>query len=194
MTNPLTEMPTGEPSEVVVGDTWTWKRDDLAVDYPPASYALSYFLKIEGSTVSPISLTASESGNEYQVTVAAATTAGYTAGTYRWDAYMTRSSDSARVRIGFGQLVVLPNRATSTADPRSHAQKVLAAIEALLEGRSTQDVNSYSIKDRSLSKMTAEELVQWREYYRREVNREKINERARLGKSTGRTMAVRFRT
>jgi hypothetical protein len=194
MTNPLTEMPTGEPTEVVVGDTWTWKRDDLAVDYPPASYALSYVLKIEGSTASPISLTASESGNEYRVTVAAATTAGYTAGTYRWDAYMTRSSDNARVRIGFGQLVVLPNRATSTVDPRSHAQKVLAAIEALLEGRSTQDVNSYSIKDRSLSKMTAEELVQWREYYRREVNREKINERVRLGKSTGRTMAVRFRT
>lgn len=194
MTNPLVDMPEGEPAEVVAGDTWTWKRTDLATDFPPATYSLSYALKIEGSTAAPIAIAAAESGNEYQVTVAAAATAGYAAGTYRWEAFATRTSDSARVRIGHGQIIVRPNAVTSTVDPRSHAQKMLDAIDALMEGRSVKDVNNYSIKDRSISKMTAEELVFWRNYYRAEVNREKISERRRLGKSTGRTMVARFRS
>jgi hypothetical protein len=192
VSNPLVNMPEGEPMDVVAGDTWTWKRSDLASDYPVASYQLSYALKRETSSDAPTVIVAAESGSEYQVTIAAATTAGLTPGQWRWDAYMTRSSDSARVRVGWGRLTVNANAATATADPRSHAQKLLAQIEALLEGRALQDVNSYSIKDRSLTKMTAEELTTWRDYYRREVNAEKIAERRRLGQSTGRTTVVRF--
>jgi hypothetical protein len=194
MRNPLIDMPSGEPSEVVAGDTWAWKRADLAADFPPASYTLSYALKREGATGASTMITAAESGDEYQVTVAAATTATYAAGVWRWEAYATRQSDGARVRVGYGQLIVKPNLAAATTDPRGHAQRMLDAIEALLEGRATKDVNSMSIKDRSLTKMTVQELRDWRDYYRAEVNRQKIAERKRLGKSTGRTMAVRFRS
>lgn len=187
-------MPSGEPAQVVAGDTWTWKRADLSVDYPPASYVLSYALKREGATGAPTIITATESGDDYQVTVAASVSVTYAAGVWRWEAYATRQSDGARVRVSYGQLIVKPNLAAATTDPREHAQRMLDAIEALLEGRATKDVNSMSIKDRSLTKMTVQELREWRDYYRAEVNRQKIAERRRLGKSTGRTMAVRFRS
>ena len=34
--------PTQEPDELVIGDRWVWRRDDLVSDYPLASFALSY--------------------------------------------------------------------------------------------------------------------------------------------------------
>lgn len=194
MTNPLTDMPEGEPDRVVAGDTWTWKRSDLGTAFAPADYTLSYALKLDGATVAPTVFTATENGLIYEVTVSAATTAPLTPGKWHWDAYMTRTSDSARVRIGTGSIEVLPNYADSAVDTRSHARKMLSAIEALLEGRSVADVASYSIKDRSLTKMTPAELMQWRDYYQREVQREDQAERARQGKASGRTVAVRFRS
>ena len=56
MSNPLTDMPEGEPKRVVAGDTWTWKRSDLASDYPPASYGLTYALRREGDAFRPLAV------------------------------------------------------------------------------------------------------------------------------------------
>lgn len=190
--NPLVDKPEGEPQRAAAGDTWTWKRSDLGGDFPTADYVLSYALKRAAAASAPVIITATENGSAYEATLPAADTANLTPGVWNWDAYMTRSSDAARVKIGSGQIEVTPNFASSSSDTRSHARKMLAAIEALLEGRSTADVNSYSIKDRSLTKMTPQELMEWRNYYRREVQREESIERARNGKATGRTSAVRF--
>jgi hypothetical protein len=44
-----------------LGDFWAWKRDDLASDYPVASYSLSYeFNLVDGATASNFTLTATE--------------------------------------------------------------------------------------------------------------------------------------
>ena len=65
-------------------------------------------------------------------------------------------------------------------------------IESLLEGRADADVSSYSIAGRSLSKLTIDELLQWRDRYRAEWLREVRRERALNGKRTGGTVLVRF--
>lgn len=191
MSNPLTDIQEGEPTRVVAGDTWVWKRTDLASDYPLASYTLTYALRREGDgTVKTI--TAAEASDTYTVTVPATDSNGYAAGVWKWQAYMTRTSDSARVTLDSGTLVVEANGATA-ADPRTHARKVLDALEARIEGRVTKDVNNYSIGNRSIALMSMEELMAARSKYRREVARENINERARKGLATGRTEVVRFR-
>lgn len=192
MGNPLTDIAEGEPARVVAGDTWMWQRSDLAADYPPAEWTLTYALLREGDATTTKTITASESGDTYGITVAHGTTAAYAAGTWHWQAYMTRTSDSARVTLDKGLLIVEANAATA-ADPRSHARRMLDAIEALLENRATKDVNSYSIAGRSLTKMSPQELMQWRDTYRREVNSEIASERARKGLADGSTYAVRFR-
>src|SRR3990167_6523812 len=112
--------PTREPIELVIGDRWAWKRTDLGADYPPASYALSYSMRLEGTGATEIGINASESGSDYLVEVASVTTAGYTAGRYRWQAYITRSSDSERVMIDSGLGEGKPNSDASPADPRRH--------------------------------------------------------------------------
>jgi hypothetical protein len=191
MGNPLDTVPEGEPTMLVAGDTWTWQRNDLASDFPLAAYSLSYSIQREGATTAPTIVVSSEAGGAYKTTLSAATTAAFGAGIWRWVAYMTRTVDSERVNIGAGLFSVKPNPALAY-DARSHASKVLAAIESLIEGRATSDVSSYSIAGRSLTRLSIDELLTWRAHYRREVKRERDAALASKGRATSRTHAVRF--
>jgi len=185
-------VPETEPATIVAGDILQWKRTDLDSDYPNSSYSLSYKARLEGTGSTVITITASASGDDYLVSVSQSATASYTVGTYRWQAYITRTSDSERVTVDSGTFEVIANRSASTADPRSHAKTMLEKIESLLEGRADADVSSYSIAGRSLSKLTLDELMQWRDRYRAEWMREVRRERALNGKRTGGTVLARF--
>jgi len=61
-----------------------------------------------------------------------------------------------------------------------------------LQGRADSDVSSYSIQGRSLSKMAINDLLQWRDYYRREVKKEKRDSDIKNGRGTSATVKVRF--
>lgn len=161
--------PAREPAELVIGDRWMWKRTDLGNDYPPASYSLKYSLRAEGAGSTEIEITANESGSEYVIEVASATTAGYTADTYAWQAYITRTSDSQRVLVDSGAVKIVANRDASTADPRTHAKIVLEAIEAVIESRATKDQEEYAINGRSLRRTPLKDLLLLRNTYRAEV-------------------------
>ena len=191
MTNPLDTVPEGEPATLVAGDTWIWQRSGLASDYPVALYTLNYSIQREGDVAAPTVFVAITIGDIYKVTVAAATTAAKLAGTWRWVSYMVRTSDAARVAVGSGVFTVKPNPAAAY-DARSHAVKILAAIESLIEGRAASDVNSYSIAGRSLTKLSVDDLLRWRAHYKREVRRERDAANAAAGRATGRTQVVRF--
>ena len=128
-------VPTTEPATIVAGDLLQWKRTDLGTDYANGSYTLSYKARLEGTGSTVITITASASGDDYLVSVGQSTTASYTAGDYRWQAYITRNSDSERLTIDSGTFEVSASRSASTADPRSHAKTMLDKIESILEGR-----------------------------------------------------------
>lgn len=192
MANLFDDIQETEPATIVAGDTLQWKRTDLGSDYPNDQYTLSYEALLEGSGTTKISITAAASGNDYLVNVAAATTAAYTAGTYQWRAFITRNSDSARISIDYGTWTVTQDAATGSADPRTHAKTMLDKIESLLEGKADSDVANYSIQGRSLSKLSVDELLTWRNYYKAEVQRELREERKRNNQGTGALIKVRF--
>lgn len=182
-----TNFPTKEPDQLVIGDRWMWKRTDVGADYPPSSYSLKYSLRLEGTGTTEIEATASGSGTDFVVEVASATTAGYTAGTYQWQAYVTRTSDSQRITVDQGSFEVIPNRDASTSDPRSHAKKVLDSIETAIEAFVTDvDVKSYTIStgtgSRSVTRADLTELYELRGKYRAEVAAE---QRAANGTGAG---------
>ena len=186
--------PTQEPDLLVVGDRWTWRRPDLAADYPPADYALTYEFHEDsgGGGSHKFTITATETTTEYLIEIASATTAAYTAGEYNWYAFITRSSDSQRIAIDEGHTKLELNFANTNADNRSHAKKVLDAIEATIEGRASQDQMSYSIAGRSLSRMSIDDLLKFRDRYRAEYNREIKKLRIKNKQDTGNTIKVRF--
>ncbi len=183
--------PTREPAQLTLGDRWLWKRTDLGADYPPASYALKYVLR-RHDTGAEIEITANESGADYLVEVASAVTAQHAAGRYAWTAYIIRSSDSERLVVGTGSVEVLDNRDLSGADPRSHARKVLDAIEAVIENRATIDQQEYSINGRSLKRMLVTDLLVLRDRYRADVRAEELAERIKNGMGGGGRILVRM--
>tara|TARA_Y100000114_G_scaffold148499_1_gene161514 strand:- start:272 stop:859 length:588 start_codon:yes stop_codon:yes gene_type:complete len=185
--------PTQEPDTLVVGDRWVWRRDDLVSDYPLDEYALEYrFTEDSTGNTNAFTIAATEAESTYLVEIASAVTASLTAGDYQWAAFIIRSSDNQRVVIDQGRTEILPNLQNTTADLRSHAKKVLDAIEAVLENRASQDQMSYSIAGRSLSRMSIDDLMTFRNRYRAEYLREIKLARIKNKQDTGNTIKVRF--
>lgn len=54
---------------------------------------------------------------------------------------------------------------------KTHAEKMLEAIEAALEGRITDDYKTLKINNREITKHSFDELLRLRDYYRAEVAR-----------------------
>ena len=185
--------PTQEPDTLVVGDRWVWRRDDLVSDYPLDEYALEYrFTEDSTGNTNAFTIAATEAESTYLVEIASAVTASLTAGDYQWAAFIIRSSDNHRVVIEQGRTEILPNLQNTTADLRSHAKKVLDAIEAVLENRASQDQMSYSIAGRSLSRMSIDDLMTFRNRYRAEYLREIKLARIKNKQASGNTIKVRF--
>lgn len=88
-------------------------------------------------------------------------------GDNRWDLYAERISDTERVLIGTGVVTVYQ----SSSDRRTHAEVMVTKIESVLEGRADHDIESYTIKNRSLTRMSVKELTGWRDYYVAEIQR-----------------------
>ena len=170
-------IPTVEPTQARAGETWDWKRS--LSDYPADTWTLAYQFT---NATSKITITASADGFDHLVTAAKAVTALYAAGDYTGFAQVTDGTSTYTVWSGF--LEVLPDLSSATAyDGRSHARKMLDAIEALLEGRGTADqldLVSSAIGDRSLARKP-ETLLPLRDRYKAEALREEMALRTGTG-------------
>ena len=186
--------PTQEPDTLVVGDRWMWRRPDLASIYDPSAYALTYEYHRDsgGGGSHKFAITATETTDDYIIEIASATTAAYATGDFHWYAFITRTSDSERIAVDDGYAKIELNFADTNADHRSHAKKVLDAIEAVLENRASQDQMSYSIAGRSLARMSIDDLMTFRNRYRAEYNEELKRWRIKNKQDTGNTIKVRF--
>ncbi len=165
-------MPTADapPDRFAAGDTLRWRYS--SADYPANDgWALSY--RLVGAGIA-LTITASAEGTGFIAEASAAQTGGLSVpaagvpctligyvikGTERWAVH----------RAG---CLVQANPATATGDLRGHAAKVLDAINALLEGRATKDQQSYKIGERELTRIPIPELLQLRDYYKLETQRE----------------------
>jgi hypothetical protein len=184
--------PTQEPIEIVVGDFIQWRRTDLGADYPNNLYTATYVARITGGGSNEITLTGTAYGTDYLFSVSSAVSADFAPGYYHWQLEMVRDSDSERVVVDRGTFTAIPDLDVNQSDPRTHAEVMLDKIEARLESRADVDVSNYSINGRSLVKMSIEELLRWRDYYRAEFTMEKRKQRARRGQPTGASVKVRF--
>ncbi|NUO63465.1 MAG: hypothetical protein HOQ34_07840 [Gemmatimonadaceae bacterium] len=154
-------IPTTEPDTIVAGDTWQWDR--AVADYAPADgWSLSYDVagpqafSITGADVTTV-------GSSFRVTYKSSS--ALPEGTYQWFARVTSATQGRRT-VDRGTFTILAD-----TPAQLHAEKMLAAIEAVIENRIPADVESYTIGGRSIVKMSSEELRRWRGYYAAEVRR-----------------------
>lgn len=179
---------TSEPSRVTAGDTVTWSK--TLSDYPATSaWVLSYTL-INSST--KITITATASGADHLVNVAAATSAGWAAGSYAWMAVVTKGAE--RYTIGQGNITIAPNLAAATTyDTRSSAKKALEAINTAMESYGARaHLQSYEINGRKMQFASASDFMAFRSKLMAEVAREDNVARIAAGLAPRNQIAVRF--
>lgn len=113
-----------------------------------------------------ITITTTGSGRDYTVSKTGADTAAWEGGDYQWELYLVKDDD--RWLIDSGAVKVIAFSAEG-ADLRSHAKKTLDALNAMIEGRASRDVQEYTIQtgtgSRSLKHLSVEELLKFRSHY-----------------------------
>lgn len=182
------QTPTTEPAALIAGDTATWQitlADYLATD----GWALAYTLI---NSAAKITFTSTAAGPDHLVNVAAATTAGWTAGTYTWRCQATKGAEV--YTVASGTVTVQPAFGAATLDARSHARKALDAVEAYLENSNNLTAAMYEIAGRRLQRLGIPDLLTLRDRYRFEVAQEEARARIARGLPDGRRVLVRFGT
>lgn len=182
------EIPTNEPSTLRAGDTWKWTRS--LADWPATSWTLKYRAK---NAAGGFEITASASGDDFAVTVAAATTAAYAAGDYSWIAWVEGGS-SEKYTVDSGTWTVQSEYRSGLAsvalDDRSHARKVLDAIEAFIESNDLQAAQ-VAIGERQIRNIPIPELIKIRQRYLQEVALE--DQKAAIERGEGVGKRIQFR-
>lgn len=185
------EIPTREPAQITAGDTVKWTKTITA--YPADLYALNYRL-IPASGGTPIELAASADGTDHSIAISAADSAEYDSGDYRWYSYVIDlATNEERYSLESGALVIAPNPAADSAsDLRSHARKVLAAIEALLEGQASVAQEEIEVDGDKLKNRSVTDLLALRSFYVQEAAREAQAEKLTNGLQTNNIIRTRF--
>jgi len=156
------------PSTWQAGDSLAWDYSDS--DHAPADgWALHYVLRgPQQIELGPFT----GGGQAFAVSVSRETSAGFVPGDYHFAAYFLR--DDVRETGERGQLTILEDLAGAEA-PLSHARKMLAAIEALLEKRATKLQEEYTVNGYAIKYMSLPELREARKEYARLVHDEEVD-------------------
>lgn len=149
-----------------------WNR--TLADFPPSEgWTLTYYLT--GRSSFQFDATPDLTNGWYAVSVPPTGTTGnqnVTAGPYRWSAVVSLGTGETHP-AAFGTLIVEPNpNIQNGTDARSHAEIMLAILEAEIQARITgtgSAVQSYAIDGRSINKMPLTEILQMRGRYAWEV-------------------------
>lgn len=177
------------PATITAGLNLTFRA--AVPDFPPPGWELIAHLRGPKA----IDLEATADGSAHLFDVKAAATQAWPAGTYAYSVRATNGGDVIEVEAG--QVVVRADLAGigDGHDARSHVEKVLEAIEAVIEGRATRDQERYEIDvggtRRELVRTPIPDLLRLRDRYREELRR--MNAAARGHSSLlGRPVRVRF--
>lgn len=186
--------PTQEPDRLVTGDRFAWQRPDLVSDYPLADYTMTYHFSEDsgGGGTHHFTLSSTEADDNYYFEKPSSETTNLSAGDWEWQLYAIRTSDSERITLDYGITKFVLGELDTNTDLRTHAKKVLDAIEAVIEGRATIDQSSFSLGGRSLSRMSIDELMTFRDRYKTEYLKEVKLSRIRNKQGSGNTIKVNF--
>ena len=187
------------PTQIRAGDTAKW-RDSPSADVfgnaiSSSSWSLTYFLRFNAASEA-LTVVGQAYGTGWEFVVSAATSAGFEAGKWFWQAVATAGSE--KVTLGAGQLDVLPSLSyTGTADAfdgRSQARKDLeacqAAIRSLMVGGAVQE---YKIGNRNLRRFDLPDLIALESKLKADVVRAERADMIANGLGDPSKLYVRFR-
>lgn len=174
------------PTRIHAGDTLAF--NDEVYNYSSKDSWLIRYVLVTGINKYQFDSTANHGRHDFYVS--ASTTSKWVSDSYKWAAYAVSGDD--RHTIATGTIEVLPDLTASAADQRHHVERMLKAIEAMLEGKASIDQQTYSVNGRSVGRYTFEELIVLRDKYKGELVNLKRAERVANGLPAGNKIFVRF--
>jgi hypothetical protein len=154
--------------------------------FPAPEWSLLLILRGAGK----MDLASVADGASHQIIATAAETAAWLPGPYWYELRAASVDDVHLVEEGRCTVVADLAAADVSYDARSHAEKVLASIEAVIENRATIDQQSYQINNRQLARTPIADLLKLRATYRAQVQSAKAGKRGRS--LTGRRLLTEF--
>jgi len=149
------------PHKIGRGDTI--KIEDISYSDYPSNDGWSLYFQLCGVTTDVQATAVADAS--FDLLIPASVTADYTLGDSNYALYVSKGSPLEVYTVEAGVLDVCDRVSTEM----SHARRALAALEAVLEKRASNDQLSYSIGNRSISKMSGDELLKWKNHYKRQV-------------------------
>jgi hypothetical protein len=178
-----------EPIKINKGNTVKWNKS--FPDYPTNDgWELNYTLSSsDGTEIDTLDFDdhISVTNNEFNVVIPASDTASYS-GILLYEGTVTKDFEVYTVSSGFFKIID-KNEFIETLD---HIKTTLDAINTMIEGKATKDVESYSIYGRSLSKMNIKELLDWQGIYEDKLSRLMNKNSQKQGKGSKNLIKVRF--
>ena len=156
------------PNQIKAGTTFKFSLNLTA--YPASDWAIHAYLR----GAHAIDMQAEPQGNMHIFNISALVTKEYKAGHYGFSlrAVHIESGEVDEIESGVVEIKADLASVSENTDLRSHAQKTLAALEAVIEGRANLDQERYRINNRELYRTPMETLIKLRNQYRTEVSRE----------------------
>lgn len=174
------------PTTLYAGDTISFS-DSLDSYNASDGWTLTYsFVNAEAKH----SIDSTADGDDFAFAVAKAVTSAWGKGSYKYAATVDNGTD--RFTVGTGDVTIRPDLSAGPVDDRNHVEKVLDALEAMLEGKATVDQQSMSIGGRSVARFSPLELLQWRGDYRNQLLALKRAERIANGTGGNGKILTRF--
>lgn len=155
------------PEQIFAGATLEFSES--ISEYPAsASCYVSYILI---NSANRIVITSTPDGTDHKFLVPSSSTASFVAGTYSYQKVVYSGTDVIVLRQG--QATVTPLFAgVSTHDNRTFAERMVEAIEAVLENRATMTQSSITYKNRTLQNTPYTELIQALSIFKMQVQQE----------------------
>lgn len=187
------------PDLIYAGDTVVFDvpsfKDAIGTSIDSGTYTLTWYARTNTATEGAAIVGTTE-GDGWRVTVPSATSSGFNAGLWTWQAIATYST--LQYTAGRGQFTVKASAVyTGTPgafDDRSRAEIDLGYVEAAIRTLSQGGmVQEYSIGGRSLRRYKMTELLELRSTLQNEVAMERRREKIRQGLGNPGLAKVRFR-
>lgn len=161
-------------TSLFIGDTVT--KSIKLNGYSPIDYIVKYEI---GTTA----LTFTDDGINFTLSTVLT---GIIAGEHNYRLIATHKTTTAKTTLIQGRVKIID------LAYKSHARKVLDAIESTLEGTATQAQSEFMVNGRSIKYFAPEQLLKLRSTYKREVANEESSDRINSGLGNKNKILVRF--
>jgi hypothetical protein len=166
-------LPTTPPATFEAGTTVSFTQAPtttaLGLVSPPTWGLVWHVVRTDGADSA--SVTATNDGAQWTVTLTAAASEALTAGDYRW---ALRATASGVVQtVASGTLTVTPNLTAPGNDVRTWEERTIEVVEAALAGTIEGETRMYMIAGRQVQTFSPDELMRLRDRLRNTIAKQR---------------------